>query len=72
LAKVRLEPAGPDHRYGDIFVDTNKSFQVYQEWLKKTRPTQVRMGCGGRCGCCGRSSRRRRRIACREMGQRDQ
>jgi hypothetical protein len=36
--KVRLEPAGPDDRYGDVFVDTNKSFQVYQVWLKKARP----------------------------------
>jgi anaerobic selenocysteine-containing dehydrogenase len=35
--KVRIEPAGPDNHYGDVFVDTNKAFQVYQEWLKKTR-----------------------------------
>jgi hypothetical protein len=36
--KVRITPAGADDRYGDVFVDTNKSFQVYQEWLQKTRP----------------------------------
>jgi hypothetical protein len=36
--KVRIAPAGTDDRYGDVFMDTNKAFQVYQEWLKKTRP----------------------------------
>ena len=36
--KVRVERTGPDDRYGDVFVDTNKSFQVYEQWLKKTRP----------------------------------
>ena len=36
--KVRVELAGPEDRYGDVFVDTNKSFQVYEQWLKKTRP----------------------------------
>jgi anaerobic selenocysteine-containing dehydrogenase len=36
--KVRIEPATAADRYGDVFVDTNKSLQVYQEWLKKTRP----------------------------------
>ena len=36
--KVRVEPAGVDDRYGDVFVDTNKSLQVYHDWLKKTRP----------------------------------
>lgn len=36
--KVRLESAQPDDRYGDVFVDTDKSFAIYQEWLKKTRP----------------------------------
>ncbi len=30
--------ASPDDRYGDVFVDTNKSFEVYKEWLKMTRP----------------------------------
>jgi anaerobic selenocysteine-containing dehydrogenase len=36
--KVRVELAGPDDRYGDVFVDTNLAFRVYQEWLQKTRP----------------------------------
>ncbi len=36
--KVRVGQAGPDDQYGDVFVDTNKSFEVYQEWLRKTRP----------------------------------
>lgn len=36
--KVRVERVGPDDRYGDVFVDTNKAFEVYQAWLKKTRP----------------------------------
>jgi anaerobic selenocysteine-containing dehydrogenase len=36
--KVRVERAGPDDRYGDVFVDTNLAFGVYQEWLQKTRP----------------------------------
>ena len=36
--KVKVEKAGPEDRYGDIFVDTQKAFQVYQEWLKQTRP----------------------------------
>ena len=36
--KMRVELAGPEDRYGDVFVDTNKSFQVYEQWLKKTRP----------------------------------
>ena len=36
--KVRIEKAHPEDRYGDIFVDTEKSFQIYREWLKMTRP----------------------------------
>ncbi len=36
--KVRIEKAHPEDRYGDVFVDTNKSFEVYKEWLKMTRP----------------------------------
>lgn len=34
---VRVTPAGPDDRAGDISVDTAKSRLVYEEWLKKTR-----------------------------------
>lgn len=36
--KVRIEKAGSGDRYGDIFVDTEKSFEIYKEWLKLTRP----------------------------------
>jgi anaerobic selenocysteine-containing dehydrogenase len=36
--RVRLEKAGPGDRYGDIFVDTAKSHEVYKEWLAMTRP----------------------------------
>ncbi len=36
--RVRLEAAKPDDRYGDVFVDTDRSTEVYREWLTKTRP----------------------------------
>jgi hypothetical protein len=36
--KVVVERAGPDDRYGDIFVDTAKSRAVYREWLGATKP----------------------------------
>jgi anaerobic selenocysteine-containing dehydrogenase len=36
--KVRIVPAGPADRYGDIVVDTNKSHEVYKRWLALTRP----------------------------------
>jgi anaerobic selenocysteine-containing dehydrogenase len=35
---VRVERAGADDRYGDVFVDTNLSFAVYQRWKALTRP----------------------------------
>jgi hypothetical protein len=35
---VRIEPVKPEDKYGDIFVDTNKSMEVYREWLKMARP----------------------------------
>jgi len=35
---VRVEKAGPEDRYGDIFVDTNLSFAVYQRWKALARP----------------------------------
>jgi len=38
LQRVRIEPADADDCYGDIVVDTEASFRVYQEWLAKTRP----------------------------------
>ena len=33
-----IEQVGPDDHYADVFVDTNKAFEVYQAWLNKTRP----------------------------------
>lgn len=36
--RVRVEKAGPDDKYGDIFVDTDKSYAVYKEWMDMTRP----------------------------------
>lgn len=36
--KVRVERPGPEDRYGDVFVDTNKAFEVYRQWLNETRP----------------------------------
>jgi len=36
--KVRVTKPGPDDQYGDVFVDTNKSHEVYKKWLLKTRP----------------------------------
>jgi len=36
--KVVVTKAGPDDRYGDIFVDTNKAHEQYRLWLSLTRP----------------------------------
>jgi len=36
--KVRVMRARPEDRHGDVVVDTEKSFQVYREWLAMTRP----------------------------------
>lgn len=36
--KVRVTRPDPDDQYGDIFVDTNKSHEVYKHWLTMTRP----------------------------------
>ena len=36
--KVTVTRPGPDDRYGDVVVDTNRSFEVYREWLAKARP----------------------------------
>ncbi len=36
--KVTVEKAGPDDAYGDIEVDTERSHQLYREWLEQTRP----------------------------------
>ncbi|GEL20658.1 molybdopterin-dependent oxidoreductase [Pseudonocardia asaccharolytica] len=44
LQKVRMEKAHAGDRYGDVYVDTRRSREVYQEWLTKTRAT---LGPGG-------------------------
>jgi anaerobic selenocysteine-containing dehydrogenase len=36
--KVRLERPQADDLYGDIFVDTEASHQIYRQWLKLARP----------------------------------
>jgi anaerobic selenocysteine-containing dehydrogenase len=36
--RVVVSKAGVDDRYGDVVVDTNKSMEVYREWLALTRP----------------------------------
>ncbi len=36
--KVRLEKAHPEDQYGDVYVDTNKSMEVYRKWLTMARP----------------------------------
>jgi anaerobic selenocysteine-containing dehydrogenase len=36
--KVTVTRAGADERYGDIVVDTEKSFEVYRQWLALARP----------------------------------
>lgn len=36
--KVSIEKAHADDQYGDVFVDTEKSFAIYKEWLAMTRP----------------------------------
>jgi anaerobic selenocysteine-containing dehydrogenase len=34
---VRVQKARPDDQYGDIYVDTERSHQVFKQWLTKTR-----------------------------------
>ena len=36
--KVSVLRPGPDERYGDIVVDTEKAFAVYRQWLALARP----------------------------------
>ncbi|MGH2498522.1 MAG: molybdopterin dinucleotide binding domain-containing protein [Candidatus Limnocylindria bacterium] len=36
--KVTVERARPDDRYGDVSVDSERSFTVYKEWLALARP----------------------------------
>jgi anaerobic selenocysteine-containing dehydrogenase len=39
--RVRVEPAHPGDRAGDVFVDTARSMEIYREWLKLTRSEAV-------------------------------
>jgi anaerobic selenocysteine-containing dehydrogenase len=36
--KVTVKPAREDDYYGDIYVDTERSFEIYRDWVEKTRP----------------------------------
>jgi anaerobic selenocysteine-containing dehydrogenase len=36
--RVTISKAGPEDRYGDICVDTNKAHEEYRRWLEMTRP----------------------------------
>lgn len=36
--RVVVSKAKPEDKYGDIQVDTNKSMEVYREWLRLTKP----------------------------------
>jgi anaerobic selenocysteine-containing dehydrogenase len=36
--KVRIERAHKEDRYGDVVVDTERSFEIYKQWLEMTRP----------------------------------
>ena len=42
--KVRLVPAGPDDRYGDIVVDMDRSQAVFRDWLALTRGQRAPAG----------------------------
>jgi len=35
---VRIRPALPKDRYGDVHVDVEKAHAVYRQWIEKTRP----------------------------------
>ncbi|MCA3749643.1 MAG: formate dehydrogenase, partial [Rubrobacter sp.] len=41
---VYVEKAHPGDRYGDVYVDTNKSLEVYRRWLAMTRPGPLKNG----------------------------
>ncbi|MDH5750969.1 MAG: molybdopterin-dependent oxidoreductase [Deltaproteobacteria bacterium] len=42
--RVRLELPGPENYYGEIFVDSKKSQEVFREWLDMTRPPKRKDG----------------------------
>ncbi|MER3413100.1 MAG: hypothetical protein C4341_02455 [Armatimonadota bacterium] len=35
---LAVQRAQPDDQYGDVFVDTDKSMEVYREWLAMAKP----------------------------------
>jgi anaerobic selenocysteine-containing dehydrogenase len=39
--RVQVSPAQPEDLYGDVFVDTEKSHQVYKRWISLTRPASA-------------------------------
>jgi anaerobic selenocysteine-containing dehydrogenase len=38
---TNVRKANPDEKYGDVWVDTEKSMQVYRDWLALTRSAQT-------------------------------
>jgi anaerobic selenocysteine-containing dehydrogenase len=40
--KVTIEKAHPEDRYGDVYVNPHKAYEVYQRWLAMTRPQKDR------------------------------
>jgi anaerobic selenocysteine-containing dehydrogenase len=36
--RVRVARAESDDKYGDVFVDTNRSHEIYKKWLEMARP----------------------------------
>jgi anaerobic selenocysteine-containing dehydrogenase len=38
---INVRKANPDEHFGDVWVDTKKSMQIYYQWLAKTRSAQV-------------------------------
>ncbi|MFC4247215.1 molybdopterin-dependent oxidoreductase [Natribaculum luteum] len=36
--KVTVRPAEDDDYYGDVYVDTDRSMEIYREWLEETKP----------------------------------
>jgi hypothetical protein len=39
--KVTVSAAKDDDQYADVFVDTNKSREVFAKWMEKTKPAPV-------------------------------
>ncbi len=36
--RVRITRADPGDQYGDVVVDTSRSYEIYREWLEMTKP----------------------------------